>query len=63
MGLTVSFFLGKHQYIKLVSHLIKNLPVPLDTLEKKRVHLKLVAKVKVLLHRLTGHLEGTRAVP
>jgi hypothetical protein len=37
------FFKVKRQYIKLASRLIKNLPVPLGTLVRKRVRLKLAA--------------------
>jgi hypothetical protein len=40
------FFLKvKRQYIKLASRLIKNLPVPLGTLVRKRVRLKLTAPI------------------
>jgi hypothetical protein len=39
-------------YIKLPRRLIKNLPVPLGTLVKKKVRLKLDASIKVRLHRL-----------
>jgi hypothetical protein len=46
------FFEIKDVYIKLASRLIKNLPVPLGTLVRKRVRLKLAASVKVQLHRL-----------
>jgi hypothetical protein len=35
---------------KLASHLIKNLSVPLGTLVRKKVRLKLAATIKVLLH-------------
>jgi hypothetical protein len=37
------FFLKQGIYIKLASRLIKNLPVPLGTLVRKRVRLKLAA--------------------
>jgi hypothetical protein len=43
------FFLSKHEYIKLASRLIKNLLVPLDTLVRKRVRLKLNAPIKVYI--------------
>ena len=36
----ISFFLSKREYIKLASRLIKNLPVPLGTLVRKRARLK-----------------------
>jgi hypothetical protein len=36
------FFEINDKYIKLASRLIKNLPIPLDTLIRKRVRLKLV---------------------
>jgi hypothetical protein len=46
------FFEVNDEYIKLASRLIKNLPVPLGTLVRKRVRLKLAAPIKIRLHRL-----------
>jgi hypothetical protein len=48
------FFKENDQYIKLASLLIKNLPVPLGTLVRKKVRLKLAAFIIIQLHRLLG---------
>jgi hypothetical protein len=49
------FFEEKDQYIRQASRLIKNLPVPLGTLVRKRVRLKLAASIKIQLHHLAGY--------
>jgi hypothetical protein len=46
------FFEINRSYIKQASRLIKNLPVPLGTLVKKRVRQKLAACITVRLHHL-----------
>jgi hypothetical protein len=45
---------------KLASRLIKNLPVPLGTLVRKRVPLKLAALNNVPLHHLTSDPKHTQ---
>jgi hypothetical protein len=53
------FFEINDEYIKLASRLIKNLPVPLDTLVRKRVRLKLAASIKIRLHHSEVSLGGS----
>jgi hypothetical protein len=45
------FEINTYIYIKLASRLIKNLPVPLGILVRKRVRQKLAAYLNVWLHR------------
>jgi hypothetical protein len=46
------FFEINRSYIKQASRLIKNLPVPLGTLVRKRVRQKLAACITIRLHHL-----------
>jgi hypothetical protein len=48
----VLFFEVNNEYIKLASRLIKKNPIPLGTLVRKIVCLKLEAAIKIWLHRL-----------